>query len=281
MRNKILSRRRAILTTAACVIAVSAITPSSGNKIPDGGVHACFIRHMDSGTVVCRKNPGLVLPVASITKIVTVMTVLEEITKECHITVPKKAEDHPGHGIGIRGGEIYPCREFLRAMLVGSGNDAARAAAIFLAGSDRAFADRMNRWCRDHGLKQSRFVDPHGFSARNVSSARDLSLLLALIEDNRFIRESLLMETYTLESRGGRKIKIDSTNVMLSRYAKEGILLTGKTGFTLKAGHCFAGFLEIKGGGFLFIVLGAEHQEKQIQHYVRACEAFLKRKKRL
>ncbi len=272
------NRLRPLLAlVAACSIAVVPGSPAIGNDTNREDVKACYIRHLGTGTVICEKNSDRQLPVASITKVVTVMTALDEITDVCHITVPIEAEEYPGHGIGIRGGEIYPCREFLRALLVGSGNDAARAAAIFLAGSDPAFADRMNRWCAKQGLGQSRFVDPHGFSAGNVSTARDLALLLDLAGKNRFIRESFKMKGYTLESRGGRTITIETTNMMLSGQSKEGMVLAGKTGFTLRAGYCFAGFLEIHGDEFLFIVLGADHQWKQFHRYMLECARFLKR----
>jgi D-alanyl-D-alanine endopeptidase (penicillin-binding protein 7) len=146
-------------------------------------------------------------------------------------------------------------RDLLHLTLVSSDNAAARVLARTSEGGTAAFVDRMNEFAVNLGLTNTQYVEPSGLDARNVSSAYDLSNLMAHASEDPVLSVVMRTEQYPVRT-SGRAFTIYSTNKMLGF---EGVdVLSAKTGFISKAGYCLATLLQVpQGSQIAVVVLGA------------------------
>ncbi|MDD3531875.1 MAG: D-alanyl-D-alanine carboxypeptidase [Candidatus Shapirobacteria bacterium] len=216
----------------------------------------------DSGQVLYQKNIDQPLPVASLTKIMTALVVLEEFSSEAIITVGDS--NVQGRTVGLSPGEQFLVSDLLYALLVMSGNDVADILAQNYPGGRSAFIARMNQRARDLQLTNSHFANPHGLDEPNhYSSARDLLALTGYVLKNDQFRKIIKKDNGTICSLGGSGCyQIETTNELL---AFPGILGV-KTGYTDQAGGCFIGFWEQDERRFLSVVLGSENRFWETQN---------------
>ena len=132
-----------------------------------------------TGDVLWSKNPGLRLPPASCTKIMTALLVLEHYSDlSRYLRAPASVTEQQSVAIGLRPGDRITVRQALRAMLVKSANDATVTLAVGVAGSERAFVRQMNRRAAKLGLTHTHYVNSRGKDATgHYTSARDLATL--------------------------------------------------------------------------------------------------------
>ena len=160
-------------------------TPTDPIPVPRVAASAAILMDLATGQVLYRKAPEQPRPVASLTKLMTALVVLE--TEGKHLDRPVAI--HPdavfhrddyggGSTLGLRPGERVSVRGLLTGLLLGSANDAAEALAIEEAGSVSAFVEDMNARAKVLGMSRTRFASPHGLDDRGRSSAADLLLLL-------------------------------------------------------------------------------------------------------
>jgi D-alanyl-D-alanine carboxypeptidase (penicillin-binding protein 5/6) len=193
---------------------------------------------------------------ASLTKIMTALLLLEERWDPAAVvTVSARAAREGGTRLGLRAGEQLTARDALRAMLIGSANDACLALAEQAAGSEAAFVARMNRRATALGLRATRFDNPCGHDGPGQrSSARDLAALaraaLALPE----FRLTVGAARVTLSTRAGRSFELPSHNPLIGRV--DGVRGV-KTGWTPGAGKCLVVLAERQGREVLVVLLGA------------------------
>lgn len=174
---------------------------------------------------------------ASITKLMTALVVLDKCALDDIATVPAEAR-RVDSAIGLQTGERLTVRELLEYLLVVSSNDAAITLAVHTGGSVPKFAAMMNARAKAMGLKNSAFKNPHGLdTAGHFSSSADIATMMrAAMENPEFLRIEQL-RSVTLPARSGRGTKqIKATNRLLGSFAG---LLGGKTGFTDDAGRSF------------------------------------------
>lgn len=160
----------------------------------DAEARSALLLDFESGEILYEKNADEPLPLASLTKIMTLYLAQEAIrdgklSPDEKVAVSERAwSQNPvlrGSSLMfLEPGQDVTVREILLGIAVASGNDAAIALAEHMAGSVDAFVERMNAKAKDLGLTRTRFVDPHGLSEGNVSTAREIGLLAA-----RYIRE--------------------------------------------------------------------------------------------
>ncbi len=189
-----------------------------------------------SGRLLLGEQEHERLPMASTTKIMTALLVLESgEALDDLVTVTSEAAGTEGSSMYLKAGERISLRDLLYGLMMVSGNDAAVALAIHLAGSVESFADRMNERAAALGLGDTHFVNPNGLHDPNhYTSACDLARLAAAAMELPFFRELVSTERYATAT-GDRVRTFRTKNRMLTEV--EGGCGV-KTGYTKKAGRC-------------------------------------------
>jgi serine-type D-Ala-D-Ala carboxypeptidase (penicillin-binding protein 5/6) len=210
---------------------------------------------IDTGRVLWRRNPTRVLPIASLTKMMTALVVVDRVPRGAKVPVTKQALAYQGSGVGLLPkGKSIGVSTMLHGLLLPSGNDAAIALAQRASGTVPAFVAAMNRRARAMGLACTRFSSPSGFSdAGNHSCAADLAALArAVLRQPRLaaiVRRRQAVLPFPIK---GGKIYLNNNNPLL-RLGYKGT--TGvKTGYTDAAGHCLVASAR-RGGHRLGVVL--------------------------
>lgn len=206
-----------------------------------------------NGKTVRERNPDLKRAPASLTKIMTALVVLENVSMDEVVTVSAAASRETGSRIGLRRGQKFKARDLLAATLIASANDAARALADHVAGNQRAFVKRMNEKAETLHLSNTRFTNACGHDQKGLyTTAHDLAVLA-----DRALRIPLFadlvsrryMRIYTLQ--GHRGFGFRNKNRLIGRYpGARGV----KTGTTPKAGQCLVALAE-RGDTKVFLVI--------------------------
>lgn len=220
----------------------------------------------DSGRVLFEKNGEEQRPMASTTKVMTCILVLESGRTGETAQTSAYAASMPEVHMGAREGESYGVRDLLYALMLESYNDAAVILAEHIGGSTEGFADMMNEKAREIGCEDTWFITPNGLDAQaeteegvkiHSTTAEDLARILRYCIRESSAREEFLEITRTpsytfTDSSGNKTISCTNHNAFLSMM--EGAL-TGKTGFTADAGYCYVGALRWEGKTFIVSLL--------------------------
>jgi D-alanyl-D-alanine carboxypeptidase len=197
---------------------------------------------LDTGEVLWRHAPERVLPIASVTKMMTALVVVQHSRPTDRVRVTKQALAYQGSGIGLLPrGRLIPLETMLSGLLVVSGNDAAIALAQRIGGSVPGFVRMMNAEAATLGLRCSRFSRPDGLADRgNHSCAADLAAIARAVLDEprlaRIVDKRQVVLPFPIK---GGKLWLSSHNPLIvgGYRGATGI----KTGFTDEAGPCFVG----------------------------------------
>lgn len=228
---------------------VSAILPEPKIQIPataeepdSPSLHAAYACVMDGDSlrVLYGKDAGKKVPMASTTKIMTAILVLESGRTDEVVTASARACSMPKVHLGMRKGEQFLMMDLLHSLMLESHNDTAVAIAEHMAGSVEAFAEQMNEKAKTLGMKDSHFVTPNGLDAEgHGSTAADMCRLAAYAVKNQDFLNLIQTKSYTFSNyKGTRTFSLTNRDAFLSYY--DGALGI-KTGFTGKAGYCFVG----------------------------------------
>ena len=220
----------------------------------DTSAQSAIVMEQSSHRVLFEKNSDAHLPMASTTKIVTALTVLNNANLDDVVEIDPKAVGVEGSSIYLRAGEHLTVRELLYGLMLRSGNDSAVALALHVAGSIDAFAELMNETARDAGCTDSNFVNPHGLHDDNhYTSAHDLGVLTCVAMDNADFREIVSTKSTRISNEGMEYDRVlINKNKLLSNFADaDGV----KTGYTKKAGRCFVGSATRNGMQVIVVVL--------------------------
>ena len=250
---------------AAAADALPHISPASTDTL-DVPCAAAVLIDEDSGTVLYEKNADQQRPIASITKLMTLLLTFEalsagRIALTDTVPVSEHAYHMGGSQIWLEPGEQMTLDDMLKAICISSANDAAVAVAEFVGGSEPAFVQQMNARAAELGLTNTHFENSCGLDAEgHLSTARDVAMmsreiLLRHAEVRNYC--SIWMDTL----RGGAT-QLVNTNKMLKTY--NGI--TGlKTGTTSKAGVCISASAERNGLRLIAVVLGASSGKERFE----------------
>ena len=215
---------------------------------------AALVFDVDTGEVLWRHRALGRAPIASLTKVMTALLVTSRTGPEDRVRITDAALRYEGSGIGIlpRGKRVR-LETLLNGLLLVSGNDAAIALAVHVAGSEQRFVGLMNRRARQLGLRCTRFWDSHGLSPRNVSCPRDLAVLTRLaMRDRRIARIVRRRQvTFRFPVKGGKLVLAGHNPLFRTGYRGARGL---KTGYTEAAGRCLVGVAR-RGGRTLGVVL--------------------------
>ncbi|MDP6685590.1 MAG: D-alanyl-D-alanine carboxypeptidase, partial [Candidatus Omnitrophota bacterium] len=176
--------------------------------------------------------------------IMTALLVLKDSHPKREVFVSEYASSMEPSKIYIKEGEIYSTVDLLEAILLNSGNDASVALAESVGGSEEGFVSRMNEVAERIGARNTNFTNPNGLPTKGqFSTVYDLSLIVREAMQYKGFVDTLKMKTSKIEEeRTNREIKLKNHNKNL--WKDRPYLILGKTGYTKKARHCFAGYIQ-------------------------------------
>lgn len=218
----------------------------------------------DSGRVLFAKNGKEPYAMASTTKIMTCILALELGEPEQIVTFSDYAASMPDVQMNARAGEQYYLEDLLYSTMLESHNDSAAAVAEAIAGDVESFARLMDKKAESIGCKMTNFVTPNGLDdideeGEHRTTAEELAMILRYCttissKAKDFIKITCTKAYEFQEINGKRYVSCNNHNALLNSY--EGVF-TGKTGFTGKAGYCYAGAAEKDGKRLIISLLGA------------------------
>jgi D-alanyl-D-alanine carboxypeptidase (penicillin-binding protein 5/6) len=209
---------------------------------------------LESGRVLYATRGGTRRPIASTTKIMTALLVLQSVGMTDVVTVSSLAAAQGGASLGLQSGERIRVRELLYALMLQSANDAAVALAEHVAGSTEAFVDRMNRRARTMGLRDTRFRSPNGLDDRGYSTALDLARITVRALRDPILARIARTKFYRVPSPDRAARRLQNRNALLWLYPGAfGV----KSGFTSAAGSCLVAAAERGELRLVSVVLGA------------------------
>jgi D-alanyl-D-alanine carboxypeptidase/D-alanyl-D-alanine carboxypeptidase (penicillin-binding protein 5/6) len=221
---------------------------------PETSAKAAVLISADTGEILFSENFSEKLPMASTTKIMTTLLCLESGGLYDEFEVDSDAIHVEGSSMGLVEGDIVTKYALCVGMLLPSGNDAANATAVKLAGSQEKFAEMMNDKAKQLGMSHTFFVTPSGLEGEgHGSSAYDMAMLAREALKNDIFREICSSETMPVEF-GNPPYKrwLKNTNKLLSMY--DGVYGV-KTGFTDEAGRCLVSACERDGIDMICVTL--------------------------
>ncbi|MGL4522136.1 MAG: D-alanyl-D-alanine carboxypeptidase family protein, partial [Bacilli bacterium] len=214
----------------------------------------------NSGTPLYEKNAEVRLPPASMTKIMTMLLIMDRIENGSlkltdTVRTSEYAASMGGSQIFLETGESMTVHEMLKGIAIGSANDASMAMAEHIAGSEDAFVGLMNEKVRQLGLQNTHFMNPTGLPSPNhYSSAKDMSVLAqALLKYPMITKYTGIYEDY-LRQGTEKKFWLVNTNRLVKFYpGTDGL----KTGFTQEAKYCLTGTAKKNGMRVIAVIMGA------------------------
>jgi len=280
--NKKFSKKTKILfifTAFLIIFTVFSISFSNvstqNNKINVSAV-GCSAKSMcvlekDSKRIIYSQNENLKLPMASTTKVMTAITVIQNCDDlKKVITVDDKAIGVEGTSIYLRKDEEIAIIDLLYGLMLRSGNDAATALAIELAGSVNKFAELMNELANKIGAKNSHFTNPHGLDDKNhYTTAYDLALITSYALNNPIFSEIVSTKSHIIEATNkSDKRYLSNKNKLLSTL--EGCCGV-KTGFTSKAGRCLVSSAKRDNTTYVCVVLNCGPMFEESARLLNLC----------
>lgn len=237
----------ALICALAFSLSTSAIEISA-----KGGV----LIEAQSGDIVLGKNENARLPMASTTKIMTALVVLDTIDTDTVVKIEPFMTNIEGSSIYLKEGEELTVLELLYALMLESANDAAVALAYTVSGSIEAFADLMNEKAMSLGLKSTHFTNPHGLDDdEHYTTPYELGIIAVNAMKNPVFREiaSTYKKTIPLNGGEGTRVLINHNRLLRSYDGAIGI----KTGFTKRCGRCLVSCAQRDGVMLVCVTLNA------------------------
>jgi D-alanyl-D-alanine endopeptidase (penicillin-binding protein 7) len=229
-------------------------TDESGNVVPDVRAAAAIIYNPVTQEVLWEENAESPRSIASITKVMTAVVLLEvepDLSREIKI---ESADVRGSRHYYVRAGETMRIDDALHLMLIASDNAAAKALARASALGYDGFIERMNAKARELGLDATIYADPSGLLAGNVSSALDMARLIAYASNDERIAPIMRKNEYRVAT-SRRTLTVHNTNRLVGSDVE---VQGGKTGFIRQSGYCLATLLKLpQGDQVAVVVLGA------------------------
>ncbi|MEE0410379.1 MAG: D-alanyl-D-alanine carboxypeptidase family protein, partial [Clostridia bacterium] len=224
---------------------------------------AYILIEQSTGRVLAENNADEQLPIASVTKIMTMLLIMEAIEDgktsfDDLVTVSENAMSYGGSTMFLETGEQLPVHDMLKGIAVASANDGCVAMAEHLTGSETAFVEEMNKRAKELGMKNTNFLNTNGLDEDgHYSSARDVALMSRELLNHPKITE--YTSIWTDELRGG-KFQLANTNKLIRFYTGANGL---KTGSTSQALCCLSASAKRDGMQLIAVVLGAPTSDKR------------------
>ena len=224
--------------------------PAQAEETPSVSAQSAVLMEAESGQSLYEKNADTPRLIASTTKILTALVVLERCCLDEEVIIEPAWANIEGSSMYLTAGESYRVEELLYGLMLASGNDAAVALACHAAGSVEAFADWMNEKAQSLGCRNSHFVNPNGLDdPEHFSTARDLAIITREALRNEDFQKIVSSKTASVGEMTYR-----NHNKLLSMY--EGVFGV-KTGYTMAAGRSLVSCCEKDGMTLICVTLSA------------------------
>lgn len=245
------------------------IETANNKEEPKLNSRAAIIYDRKSKRVIWGKAENERRPMASTTKIMTAIVVIENANLNDTVTVSKKAAGTGGSRLGLKAGDKITVNNLLYGLLLVSGNDSAVALAEYIGGSIEGFAEKMNKKAEELGLENTHFITPHGL---DMPEHYTTAIELAKMADYALNIEkfaSIVNTKYITISINGRSKNLKNTNELLGNlYGVNGV----KTGFTNGANRCLVTSVNRDGMNIITVVLGADTKKDRTNDSVKLIE---------
>lgn len=238
--------KRWLCTWMICVLLTGSVCAVS--DAPETSAGAAALLHGDTETVLYSENADTPMGIASTTKIMTALVVIEHCDLDDSVEILPEDTDVEGSSMYLQAGETYTVKELLCGLMLASGNDAALALARYCGGTVEGFVALMNQKAADLGLTQTHFCNPHGLDAEgHVSTAKELALLACHAMENDTFREIVSKNDITINN-----LTYVNHNKLLRTY--DGCIGV-KTGYTEACGRILVSCAERDGTRFVCVTL--------------------------
>lgn len=259
--------KKIILALIICFIFITRVNAENENISSDVinlKSQSGIIIEADTGKVLFEKDADTKRAPASMTKIMTMLLIVEELEKgnislKDEVTISERAASMGGSQIYLEKGSTATVEELLTTIAVGSANDSAVAMAEKIGGTVENFVVLMNKRAKELGANNTTFKNPHGLDEEgHETTARDMALIAKeVVKHDNIIKLSSTYET-TITHKNGKSLWLVNTNSLIKFYSGlDGL----KTGFTDKAGYCLTGTMKRNDMRLITVVMHAETKE--------------------
>ena len=268
--------KRWLRKVLAVCVALGMLPGFAGAVELDIAGKSALLMDIATGTVLYEKDPHAKLAPASVTKVMTMLLIMESIDSgkigwEDTVTASENAAAKGGSQIYLKVGETMSVSDMVKSIAVSSANDCACAMAEHIAGSEAAFVDMMNRRAKELGMNDTSFVNCTGLdddpnAKDHLTSAHDIAIMSReLMKHHPDIKK---YTTIWMDTVRGGAFGLANTNKLVRFYPGA----TGlKTGFTSQAGYCLSSTAEREGLGLIAVVMGAATSQDRFA----ACKSML------
>lgn len=223
-----------------------------------------LVQDAESGETLYSKNSATILPIASITKLMTAIVVLErglDLEERVVVSAEDVRATRGSHGGRLRPGSVFTRDELLLVTLMASDNRAAAALGRTYPGGMPAFVAAMNAKAAALGMTDSRFVEPTGLSPANVASARDLAKLVRAAHGYPLIREYSTRERARVHAFGRPLNFVNTNGLVRSSYWEIDL---SKTGYISEAGRCLVMHVRMASKDLIVVLLDSWGKRSRI-----------------
>ena len=244
-------------------------TSSDNLEIPTINSRAYVVIDRKSNTILVGKNENQKKKMASTTKIMTALVVIENCNLSDTVEVSKKAAGTGGSRLGLKTGDKITVYDLLYGLMMCSGNDAAVSLAEHVAGSISGFADLMNKKAQELGLSNTHFVTPHGLDEdEHYTTAYELAILANHAMNNEIFAKIVGTKNYTITINGYPKALTNTNELLGVLNGVYGI----KTGFTNGANRCLVTSCKRGDMDIICVVLGADTKKYRTTDSIKLIE---------
>ena len=259
--------KKIILALIICFVFITRVN-AENEKISSDVINlksqSGIIIEADTGKVLFEKDADTKRSPASMTKIMTMLLIVEELEKgnillKDEVAISERAASMGGSQIYLEKGSTATVEELLTTIAVGSANDSAVAMAEKIGGTVENFVVLMNKRAKQLGANNTTFKNPHGLDEEgHETTARDMALIAKeVVKHDNIIKLSSTYET-TITHKNGKSLWLVNTNSLIKFYSGlDGL----KTGFTDKAGYCLTGTMKRNDMRLITVVMHAETKE--------------------
>jgi D-alanyl-D-alanine carboxypeptidase (penicillin-binding protein 5/6) len=246
-------RRAALLAALAALAAAPAAAHAQVPDPPELDAASAILVEASTGEVVTSVRADERRPIASTTKLMTALVVLDRVDLDDVFTATAYDAAPIESQIGLREGERMRVADLMRGLLLESANDAAATLAVGTSGSRAAFVEEMNRRADELGLQDTSFANPIGLDdPDNLSTAADLARLTIALRESSFFRETVALPRATLRTGDRRRTVVNRNTLVARSEIVDGV----KTGRTQGAGFVLVGSAQRDGVAVISAVLG-------------------------
>ena len=244
-------------------------TSANLNDEPKINSRSAAVIDRKSKNIIYGKNENVKKAMASTTKIMTAMVVIQNTNLNNIVEISKKAAGTGGSRLGLKAGDKITVKDLLYGLLLRSGNDCAVALAEYVAGSVQEFSNLMNQNAQMLGLNNTHFVTPHGLDEEeHYTTAYELAILADYALNNELFAQIVNKKSYTININKNSKT-LNNTNELLGNL--NGVYGV-KTGFTNGAGRCLVTSIKRGNLDVICVVLGADTKKDRTRDSAKLIE---------